>query len=78
MTLAFYLTTSAIAILIGLTVVLFIHPWTAYPPLTEFPSADVELIDTQAGSAAQHFGGLARAIFANPFSALAQRSALKS
>ncbi len=75
-TLLFYLGTSAIAIMIGLTVVLFIHPWTAYPPLTVMPPADLELIDAQAGSAAQLFAGLARAIFANPFSALAELNIL--
>jgi len=38
-TVLYYLCTSAIAICIGLLVVLFIHPWTEYPPLFDTPGA---------------------------------------
>ena len=56
-TIAYYLTTTGIAVLIGLIVVLFYHPWTAFPPLVEDPSVlgdvtaqSARLIDPGDGS----------------------------
>ena len=40
-TIAYYLTTTGIAVLIGLIVVVFYHPWTAFPPLVEDPASSV-------------------------------------
>ena len=57
MTIAYYLTTTGIAVCIGLVVVLFYHPWTAFPPLIEDASAlgdvtaqSARLIDPGDGS----------------------------
>lgn len=75
-TLTYYLATSAIAIVIGLTVVLFVHPWTDYPPITTMPDAQITLIDTQAASTSQLFTGLLQSILTNPFTALAELNIL--
>ena len=56
-TVAYYLTTTGIAVIIGLIVVLFYHPWTAFPPLIDDPSVlgdvtaqSARLIDPGDGS----------------------------
>ncbi|NKB97968.1 MAG: cation:dicarboxylase symporter family transporter [Pseudomonadales bacterium] len=74
-TLLYYLSTSAIAILVGLGIVFFIHPWTDYPPLQGIPTADITFIDTEAGFAAT-ISNLLLALFANPFAALAELNIL--
>ncbi len=75
-TLAYYLTTSAIAICLALIVVFFIHPWTDHPPLTELPEVEVQLIDTTEGGAVNMIGNLLRSMFVNPFTALAETNIL--
>ena len=79
-TVAYYLTTSGIAIAVGLSIVLFVHPWTAYPPLIEsgmaVPATDATLIDASSGSLPQLFSGLLGALFSNPFAALAELNIL--
>ncbi len=75
-TLAYYSTTSAIAILLGLIVVFFIHPWTAYPPLSELPTVSSGLIDAQEGGVASLIGNLLGSMLVNPFTALAELNIL--
>ena len=75
-TLAYYLTTSAIAIGIALIVVFFIHPWTDQPPLTEVPTVDVKLIDTESSGAIDLIGNLLGSMFVNPFTAMAETNIL--
>jgi Na+/H+-dicarboxylate symporter len=75
-TVAYYTLTSAIAIGIGLIVVFYIHPWTAYPPLTELPEVDVRLIDIGEGGVASMIGNLLSSMLVNPFTALAELNIL--
>jgi len=75
-TVAYYAFTSAIAITIGLIVVFFIHPWTAYPPLAEIPPLSSGLIDAEAGGVASLIGNLLNSMLVNPFSALAELNIL--
>ena len=80
-TVLYYLLTSAFAIALGLTIVFWLHPWTAYPPLTElphtaFPDMEVGLIDQTQGSVGQLITNLFASLLANPFSALAETNIL--
>jgi Na+/H+-dicarboxylate symporter len=76
-TLTWYLSTTAIAIAIGLGVVLFVHPWSAMPPLSDLPSTSgVTLIDTQSGSVSGILRSLAESMLVNPFTALADLNIL--
>ena len=75
-TVGYYLTTSAIAIGIGLFVVFFIHPWTAHPPITELPAVDIDLIDASQSGTSNMFGDLLKSMFVNPFSAMAETNIL--
>ena len=76
-TAVYYLGTTAIATLIGLVVVAFIHPWTAQPPLVT--GVDVEpgnLIDMTDEGAGGVLQGLLQALLTNPFNALAETNIL--
>ena len=75
-TVSYYFVTSSIAILIGLGVVFFIHPWTAHPPLTEMPAAPTGLLSQQDASIATLIQGILSDMLANPFSALAELNIL--
>jgi len=83
-TIAYYVATTAIAISIGLTVVLFIHPWvgTVEPltvdAVTRSPGyvAPGQLIDHHSDSLVRVFRQLLATAFANPFAALAELNIL--
>ena len=75
-TLLYYSVTSAIAIGIGLVVVFYIHPWTAYPPLTELPQVQSGLIAQGSGGVADMIGNLLSSMLVNPFSAMAETNIL--
>lgn len=76
LTVSYYLLTTAVAVAIGLTVVLFIQPWTAWPPM-DVPSIDPSrLISSADGSLASGVSGLIQAMFSNPFAALAELNLL--
>ena len=78
-TLVYYLTTTGIAISIGLIVVFFIHPWTSYPPitnnldegLTNLSLASPTLISSSDGSITSLFVTMIQRMFVNPISAIA-------
>ena len=78
-TLFYYLTTTGIAIFIGLVVVFFIHPWTSYPPITNsldeglssLSLASPTLISSSDGSITSLFVTLIQRMFVNPISAIA-------
>jgi len=73
----YYLSTTAIAIGIGLLVVLFIHPWTNDPPLLSAPEVSPgALIDPAGSSLGDVMNGLIKAVFSNPFNALAELNIL--
>ena len=77
LTVTYYLGTSAIAILIGLIVVFFIHPWTAHPPLSQLPDADhIRMISTSDAGLANTLTQLGLRLLDNPFNALAQTNIL--
>lgn len=82
-TIAYYLTTTGIAVLIGLVIVLFYHPWTAFPPLVEDPSVlgdvtaqSARLIDPGDGSTFSLLNNLVQRMLINPFDALAEMNVL--
>ena len=75
-TLLYYLSTSAIAILLGLGIVFFIHPWTDYPPLQALPTGNITFIDSSEAGFAATVSKLLLALFANPFAALAELNIL--
>ena len=82
-TIAYYLTTTGIAVLIGLIVVLFYHPWTAFPPLVEEPNVlgdltaqSARLIDPGDGSTFGLLNNLVQRMLINPFDALAEMNVL--
>ncbi len=76
-TVSYYLLTSAIAIIVGLSIVYWLHPWTAYPPLDSYPSgAGLELLSEESGSVGQLTTNLIKSIFSNPFAALAETNIL--
>lgn len=77
LTVSYYLVTSAIAILIGLSVVFFFHPWTEYPPLAEMPPADhVQFIDAEGAGMWATLTQVALKMLTNPFNALAETNIL--
>lgn len=76
-TLAYYFLTTAIAIAIGLVVVLFIHPWTSSPPLAEPVSAGgATLLSAGDGSPAAVARTVLARLFDNPVHALAELNIL--
>lgn len=71
-TVGYYVLTSALAISLGLFVVFFIHPWTAYPPLTELPAVTTKLISADdGGSVISIIQNLLSSMLTNPFTAMA-------
>lgn len=72
-TLIYFLTTTAIAIGIGLFVVTFLHPWTSHPPLSDLPplAPGVTLVSAENAGIGNLFLGILKQMFVNPFSALA-------
>lgn len=82
-TLGYYLFTTAIAVTIGLVVVFFIHPWTAFAPLVEDPgayasvgAASPRLINPGDGSLFSLANSLLQRMLANPFTALGEMNIL--
>ena len=82
-TISYYLTTTGIAVMIGLIVVLFYHPWTAFPPLVEdhsvlgdLPAQSARLIDPGDGSTFGLLNNLVQRMLINPFDALAEMNVL--
>lgn len=82
-TLGYYLFTTAIAVTIGLIVVFFIHPWTAFAPLVEDPGAyasvgatSPRLINPGDGSLFSLANSLLQRMLANPFTALGEMNIL--
>ena len=75
-TLCYYTLTSAIAIAIGLTIVFWLHPWTAYPPLQVLPEVSFKLIDAEQGSLLALLTGMVKSMLVNPFNALAETNIL--
>ena len=82
-TIAYYLTTTGIAVCIGLVVVLFYHPWTAFPPLIEDASAfgdvtaqSARLINPGDGSTFSLLNNLLQRMLINPFNALSEMNVL--
>jgi len=76
LTLGYYTATSALAVVLGLIIVFFIHPWTDYPPLTSVPPTDAVLIDTKDAGFAGTLANLLSSMFTNPFGALAEMNIL--
>jgi Na+/H+-dicarboxylate symporter len=78
LTVFYYLSTTSIAILIGLTIVLFIHPWTNYPAIstlaadTAMDQGRMTLIDPSNNSVIEVLIQIVNQAFVNPFSALAE------
>ena len=82
-TLGYYLFTTGIAITIGLIVVFFIHPWTAFVPLIQDPGAYASvgataprLIDPGDGSLFSLANTLLQRMLSNPFAALSDMNIL--
>jgi len=84
LTISYYLTTTFIAIVIGLTVVFFIHPWVgtveqiSVADLTGDPNyiEPARFIDQSSGSLLNVLTGVFSTAFANPFAALADLNIL--
>lgn len=76
LTVFYYLSTTSIAILIGLIIVLFIHPWTEYPAFSALASntgidqSQMTLIDPGNDSVVEVLIQIVNQAFVNPFSAL--------
>jgi Na+/H+-dicarboxylate symporter len=83
-TMLYYLSTTFIAICIGLTMVFFVHPWVGNVEQITVETvvqsgnyvAPAQLIDTQSGSLMQVFKQILLTAFTNPFSALANLNIL--
>lgn len=77
-TVAYYLMTTGIAIALALGAVLFIHPWTDYPPLMAgtIDASGTRLLDPGSDSLIAVLGSMATLAFTNPFSALAEMNIL--
>jgi len=83
-TIAYYLLTTAIAVTIGLTVVLFYHPWVgeveqiSITTLSSAPNyiAPASFIDNSSGSLMVVLRGVLAMAFTNPFAALAELNIL--
>ena len=77
-TILYYLSTTSIAIVLGLISVFLIHPWTYTEAVTALPTADTELNllgDSSAGIAGI-LAGVVKSTLINPISALAQTNIL--
>ena len=71
-TVAYYLTTTGIAIVIALIVVLFFHPWTAHPPVMSaaIDASNTRMLEPGSDSIIRVLTTMASLAFTNPFSAL--------
>lgn len=77
-TILYYLSTTSIAIVLGLISVFLIHPWTYTEVVTSLPTSDTELNllgDSSAGIAGI-LAGVVKSTLINPISALAQTNIL--
>ena len=77
-TILYYLSTTSIAIILGLISVFLIHPWTYTEAVTTLPTTDTELNllgDSSAGVAGI-LAGVVKSTLINPISALAQTNIL--
>lgn len=72
LTITYYLSTTLIAILLGLFAVFFIHPWTNYPPTAEITSefSSTGMIDPGSGSIVGVAQQILNLALTNPVSAL--------
>jgi Na+/H+-dicarboxylate symporter len=75
-TITYYLGTSMIAIVIGLLIVFFFHPWTDNAPIVTMQQATGTLLDRDSGSVFTVLNNLLRDMLANPFNALAETNIL--
>ncbi len=76
-TVAYYLGTTTIAILLGLFVVFFVHPWTQYPPVMDVGGlAPGRLLAPGSDAMTGVVGSLASQLFSNPFTALTELNIL--
>ncbi|MCB1644244.1 MAG: dicarboxylate/amino acid:cation symporter [Pseudomonadales bacterium] len=77
-TVSYYLSTTLIAIGLGLFAVFFIHPWTAYPPAVEVPAtaSHLRMIDPGSDSLILVIKQILMQAFTNPFSALVKMNIL--
>lgn len=71
-TVGYYLVTTGIAITMALIAVLFIHPWTNYPPLLGMAvdASSTRLLEPGSDSIIAVVGTMTSLAFTNPFSAL--------
>ena len=77
-TVGYYLVTTGIAITLALIVVLFIHPWTSYPPLANvtLDAAGTRMLEPGNESLVAVLTDMAALAFSNPFTALAELNIL--
>ena len=77
-TVSYYLFTTGTAITIALIAVVFIHPWTAYPPVMEsmIDATNTRLLDPRSDSIFGVLSTMTSLAFTNPFSALANLNIL--
>lgn len=77
-TVGYYLLTTGIAITLALIAVLFIHPWTAYPPLEGMvvDASATRLLEPGSESIVAVLSTMASLAFTNPFTALANLNIL--
>lgn len=75
-TIAYYLGTSMIAIVIGLLIVFFFHPWTDSAPIVTMQQTAGTLLDRDSGSVFTVLNNLLQDMLANPFNALAETNIL--
>ena len=83
-TMLYYFATTVIAICIGLTIVLFIHPWVGTVERITIDAASIQsgyvtspqFIDAESGSLIRVLTNLLATAFTNPFSALANLNIL--
>ena len=71
-TVLYYLFTTSIAIVLALSVVFFIHPWTDYPPLLGYTvdASGTNMLDPGSDSLITVLNSMASLAFTNPFTAL--------
>ena len=71
-TVLYYLATTTVAIALALSVVLFVHPWTDYPPLlvNSVDASVARMLDPDSDSLIAVLSSMAALAFTNPFTAL--------
>ena len=77
-TVSYYLFTTGIAITLALIAVVFVHPWTAYPPImgSMIETANTRLLEPGSDSILEVLSTMTSLAFTNPFSALANLNIL--